>query len=168
MVFLNASSQVCYPTADASPYAGPCSGKGDRGEGAGGGNQWAVLRRQVLCQNPSRSTSQIYEIELEFFFFFYMCPTTYWSAVLSLMNVHVFVFFSEIPVCSSSSVLINLTFYYLCWLKDTFWIKKEKLSHLYFIVFGLDFYWCLLHYRHNLTWQRMDKTEVTALRKSNI
>lgn len=72
IVFLNASSQVCYPTADASPYAGPCSGKGDRGEGAGGGNQRAVLRRQVLCQNPSRSASQIYEIELEFFFLLYV------------------------------------------------------------------------------------------------
>lgn len=56
-VLVNVSLQVRHTAADASPYAGSCSGEGDGGEGAGGGNQRVVLRRQVLSKNPSRSTS---------------------------------------------------------------------------------------------------------------
>lgn len=62
-LLLPVSSQVCCTAADTSQSAGPSSGKRDRGEGAGRGNQRAVLRRQVLRQNPPRSTSQVYEIE---------------------------------------------------------------------------------------------------------
>lgn len=62
-LLLPVSSQVCCTAADTSQSAGPSSGKRDRGEGAGRGNQRAVLRRQVLRQNPPRSTSQVYEIK---------------------------------------------------------------------------------------------------------
>lgn len=62
-LFLPVSSQVCCTAADTSQSAGPSAGKRDRGEGAGRGNQRAILRRQVLRQNPPRSTSQVYEIK---------------------------------------------------------------------------------------------------------
>lgn len=59
------SSQVRCTAADTSQPAGPRSGKRERGEGAGRGNQRAVLRRQVFRQNPPRPTSQVYEIKLD-------------------------------------------------------------------------------------------------------
>lgn len=115
------SSQVRCTAADTSQPAGSRSGKRERGEGAGRGNQRAVLRRQVLRQNPPRPTSQVYEIKLDFHHSFDnsrgwcsqpVVPCTIHAFVSSFIySLHLGSLECPRLIYCSSFVLINLKFY---------------------------------------------------------
>lgn len=59
------SPQVCPAAADTSQSAGPSSGQRDCGQRAGRGNQRAVLRRQVLREDPPGSAAQVFEVKVD-------------------------------------------------------------------------------------------------------